>query len=137
MNEDRVDIHRGAAVHDAPQVSVVIPAYNPVWLDEALDSVRRQTLTAYEIIVVEHGSPEPVRPARSDDVILVRHANAGPGGARNRGVSLARAPFVAFLDSDDAWRPHKLEKQLAFHRRMPESMLSTTDMATMAVNPLH
>jgi glycosyltransferase involved in cell wall biosynthesis len=131
MNEDRVDIHRGANVPDAPQVSVIIPAYQPKWLDEALESVRRQTFRDFEIIVVDDGSPDPVRPARSDDLILVRHANAGPGGARNRGVGIARAPWVSFLDSDDVWRPAKLEKQLAFHRRVPESVLSTTDMGVI------
>jgi glycosyltransferase involved in cell wall biosynthesis len=133
MNEDRVDIHRGANIHDSPLVSVIIPAFKPVWLDEALESVRRQTLPAYEIIVVDDGSPEPVKPARSDDIILVRHANAGPGGARNRGVAIGRAPWIAFLDSDDVWRPTKLEKQLAFHRRVPESVLSTTDMGVIGV----
>jgi glycosyltransferase involved in cell wall biosynthesis len=138
MNEDRVDIHRGAAVPDAPQVSVIIPAYKPVWLDDALDSIRRQTFKAYEIILVDDGSPEPVQPLRSDDVILVRHANAGPGGARNRGVDIARAPWVAFLDTDDVWRPEKLAKQMAFHRRVPESVLSSTEVRSLtALDPKH
>lgn len=128
MTEDRVEILRGDQVPDAPEVSVVIPAYKPVWLDEALDSVRAQTLRNLEILVIDDGSPERVRPAKMDDVILVRHANAGPGGARNRGVEMARAPWVAFLDSDDTWMPTKMEQQLAFHRGTPESVLSSTEI---------
>jgi glycosyltransferase involved in cell wall biosynthesis len=137
MNEDRVDIHRGAAVIDDPQVSVIIPAYQPTWLDDALDSVRRQTLKSYEIIVVDDGSPTPVQPLRSDDVILIRHENAGPGGARNRGVGIARAQWVAFLDTDDIWRPEKLQKQLAFHRRTPESALSSTEVSSLTALTKH
>jgi glycosyltransferase involved in cell wall biosynthesis len=95
-------------------------------------------MKSYEIIVVDDGSPEPVRPLRIDDLILIRHANAGPGGARNRGVEMARAPWVAFLDTDDIWRPEKLEKQLAFHRRVPESVLSSTEVrALQAIDPKH
>jgi glycosyltransferase involved in cell wall biosynthesis len=119
---------RGPSVHPAPRVSVVIPAYKPTWLDEALDSVRAQTFDAWEAIVVDDGSPEPVAPRRSDDLLLVRQPNTGPGGARNRGVSLARGEYIAFLDSDDRWRPGKLARQVALHDRQPGCVVSCTDI---------
>ncbi|MFI5353947.1 MAG: glycosyltransferase, partial [Candidatus Binatales bacterium] len=53
-------------------------------------------------------------------------ANRGPAAARNRGVALARAEFVAFLDSDDLWMPDKLERQLAFMRRHPGCAIGQT-----------
>jgi len=126
-----VTIVRGPNVHPAPRVSVVIPAYQSKWLDEALESVRAQTLVEREIIVVDDGSPGPIAPARSDDVVLVRHPNAGPGGARNRGFEVARAELIALLDSDDRWRPEKLERQAALHARRPDLVMSCTDCCIM------
>ena len=123
-----VTVTRGTRVHPQPRVSVVIPAYKPTWLDEALDSVRAQTFDAWELIVVDDGSPEPVAPARADDVVLVRHPNAGPGGARNRGVGLARGELIAFLDADDRWRPEKLARQVALHDAHGDFVLSCTDI---------
>jgi len=123
-----VVVEWGARVRTAPRVSVVIPAYRPEWLDAALDSVRRQTFEDWEIIVVDDGSPEPVTPACAEDVVLVRHENAGPGGARNRGVAHARGELIAFLDADDMWRPAKLARQVALHDAQPDLVMSCTDL---------
>jgi cellulose synthase/poly-beta-1,6-N-acetylglucosamine synthase-like glycosyltransferase len=89
--------------------------------------VRAQTFTSYEIIVVDDGSPVRVAPAQTDDVILVRQPNTGPGGARNVGSVIARGTLIAFIDADDRWRPTKLEKQVALHERRPEVVLTATD----------
>jgi glycosyltransferase involved in cell wall biosynthesis len=118
----------GSRVHPSPQVSVVIPAYNPKWLDAALDSVRHQTFKSWELIVVDDGSPEPVRPSVVDDVVLIRQRNGGPGGARNTGVRHARGSLVAFLDADDRWRPDKLERQVALHDAHPDLVMSCTGL---------
>lgn len=123
---DEVQVTRGARLHPAPRVSVIIPAYKPTWLDDALESVRAQSFDAWEIIVVDDGSPTPVAPARSDDLVLVRHANAGPGGARNRGATFARGEYVAYLDSDNRWRDSKLAKQVRYHDEHPDCVLSAT-----------
>ena len=112
-----------------PVVSVVIPAYRPGWLDDAIESVREQSFTSWELIVVDDGSPEPVQPARTSDVVMIRHRNAGPGGARNRGVEHARGELVAFLDADDRWHPHKLARQVARHRAEPDLVMTCTDLA--------
>lgn len=112
VDDTDIVVLRGAATPASPRVSVVIPAYDPIWLDEALESVRRQTLAGSEILVIDDGSRPPVAPGRTDDLILVRQPNAGPGGARNRGFALARGEFIALLDSDDRWLPAKLESTL-------------------------
>jgi glycosyltransferase involved in cell wall biosynthesis len=107
---------------------VVIPAYRPTWLEIALESVRAQTFPDWEILVVDDGSPEPVRPSRTEDLVLIRHPNAGPGGARNRGVEHARGELLAFLDADDRWRASKLERQVAMHDAQRDLVMSCTDL---------
>lgn len=126
--DNQVTLTRGEAVQPAPRVSVIVPAYRAIHLEEALASVRAQTLDAYEIILVDDGSPQPVAPARTDDLVLVRQPNAGPGAARNRAMSLARGEYFAFLDSDDLWLPTKLARQVAFMDEHPRVVLSSTDL---------
>ena len=127
MATTEVTIRHGAAVHPAPEVSVIIPCFRSETLARAVDSVLSQTYAAYELIVVDDGSPEPAAPPDAERLILVRQPNTGPGGARNRGVAMARGWLVAFLDSDDLWRPEKLAEQVALHRRRRRCVLSTTD----------
>ena len=57
---------------------------------------------------------------------LAPSAHRGPAAARNRGVAMARAGLIAFLDSDDLWMPNKLERQLAFMRRHPGCAIAQT-----------
>jgi glycosyltransferase involved in cell wall biosynthesis len=121
-------VFRGDRVHGSPRISVVIPAYSPAWLDDALDSVRAQTVRDWELIVVDDGSPDPVRPRRTDDVVLIRQPNEGPGGARNRGAALARGELVAYLDTDDRWTPDKLERPVALHDAHDDLVMSCTDL---------
>lgn len=101
-----------------PRVSIVIPTYNhAAFLREALESVRAQTIADWEAIVMNNYS--------TDDTVAVIEAFADPrirlenfrnngviGASRNRGIALARAPYVAFLDSDDRWMPEKLARCL-------------------------
>lgn len=103
----------------SPAVSVVIPAYNcAATIAATLASVAGQTVSAIEIIVVDDGSRDATRDvvstlARSDDrVVLVSQANTGASAARNRGVRMAKAPVVAFIDGDDLWAPHHLASHL-------------------------
>ena len=97
-------------------ISVVIPTCNRRdLLPRALDSVLAQTSLADEIIVVDDGShdgtPELVR-RNYPQARLIVQSNAGVSAARNRGISSATGEWIAFLDSDDAWLPRKLERQL-------------------------
>ena len=103
-----------------PEVSVIIPTYNRrAMLLEAIDSVLAQSVTAFELIVIDDGSTDGTAEhlTRLGKTIRIeRIEHSGPAAARNRGVALARAPLIAFLDSDDLWAPTKLERQLAFMR---------------------
>lgn len=107
----------------APLVSVIIPAYQVApYISETLDSVFSQTLTEFEVIIVNDGSPDTdeferaIAPYR-ERLCYVRQQNQGAGAARNRGLREACGEFVAFLDGDDIWMPNYLEKQLELLRK--------------------
>lgn len=101
-----------------PIVSVVIPVYEDrEVLPRALESVRSQTLTDIEIIVVEDGSTDDAADyvgGLDDNRVRYRthDANRGASAARNTGLELANGRYVAFLDADDEWLPEKLERQV-------------------------
>ena len=100
-------------------VSVVIPAYNRVnLLPRAVSSALSQTHQDLEVLVVDDASAEDIRGILSTyhDPRLIYHRldkNQGSSAARNWGIANAKGRYVAFLDSDDEWRPTKLEAQLA------------------------
>lgn len=100
------------------RVSVIIPFYSGVdWLCEAVQSVLDQTYQNIEVIVVNDGSPEDIRPfldKYSQKVVYRYQENQGPAVARNLAMSLATGEYIAFEDSDDIWLPMKLEKQISF-----------------------
>lgn len=107
-----------------PTVTVVVPAYQAAGtLGEALGSVRGQTRAPDEVIVVDDGSTDDTGGVVLRDFPeyrLIRQGNAGPAAARNRGVREAHGTWLAFLDADDVWVPHKLETQLHAVRQSPE-----------------
>lgn len=98
----------------APVVSIIIPTYNHAhFLRAALDSVQRQTFTAWEVIIVNNHSTDNtitvVESYNDPRIRLVNFANNGViAASRNYGLQLTHAPYVAFLDSDDTWYPEKL-----------------------------
>ena len=114
-----------------PEVSVIIPTYNRrAMLLEAIDSVHAQSIREFELIVVDDGSTDGSAEhlkGLAKTVRVERIEHRGPAAARNHGVALARAPLIAFLDSDDLWLPAKLERQLAFMRASPDCAISQTN----------
>ncbi len=99
------------------EYSVVIPACNAApTIGETIASILAQTIPAREIIVVNDGSSDGTadvaRQAKAG-VIVMDQANLGPGAATTAGFRRAGAPFIATLDADDLWLPHKIERQAA------------------------
>ena len=114
-----------------PQVSIIIPTYNRrAMLLEAIDSVLAQSTQAFELIVIDDGSTDGTAEQLmrlGKTIRIERIDHRGPAAARNYGVAIARAPLIAFLDSDDLWAPNKLERQLAFMRANPACAISQTN----------
>jgi glycosyltransferase involved in cell wall biosynthesis len=100
-----------------PLISIIIPAYNAEsTILETIESVRDQTFSNLEIIVVDDGSADEtlalVRGIRDERLKIVAGAHLGLSAARNRGIERARGEFLSFIDADDLWTPEKLEMQL-------------------------
>jgi glycosyltransferase involved in cell wall biosynthesis len=99
-----------------PLVSVVIPTYNRAHtVGRAVESVLLQSHRPLEVIVVDDGSTDntlEILESYGDRIKVLRQPNGGPSAARNEGVAQAKGEIIAFLDSDDAWKPEKLERQV-------------------------
>jgi glycosyltransferase involved in cell wall biosynthesis len=114
----------------APLVSVVLIFLNEErFLEEAVLSVCNQTLTDWELILVDDGSTDRSRQiardlAAGDDRIRYvdhhLHENRGMAASRNLGAANTCAPYLAFLDGDDVWEPFKLAEQVDLLERMPD-----------------
>ena len=105
----------------SPIVSIIVPAFNAAaYLGEALNSLRAQTVTNIEIIVVDDGSTDgtgdvAARHSSEDSRVrlLTRDKPSGtPSCARNDGLRAARGCYIAFLDADDTSVPHRLQSAL-------------------------
>ncbi len=98
-----------------PAVCVVIPTFDRIeFLKPCLESVYAQTFRGFEIVVVDDGSTDGtarwLASRRLPRLTLLRNArNRGPARARNRALAAASAQLLAFLDSDDLWRPGYLD----------------------------
>ncbi len=101
-----------------PTVSVIIPAYNMgEQLTRAIDSVLAQTVPVQEIFVIDDGSKDntaDVAERYGSPVKVIRKPNGGPASARNLGARMATGEWLALLDADDWWFPHKTEVQMGF-----------------------
>jgi GT2 family glycosyltransferase len=109
-----------------PTVSVVMPAYNAApWIQEAIGSIQRQTLSDWECVVVDDASydatAELAESSSDSRVRVIRHrANAGVASALNTGIRAARGRYVLMLAADDLIEPRKLEAQTRFLQAHPE-----------------
>lgn len=136
--------------NQVPSVSVVIPFFNSsATLRRALESVVWQTVPPKEVIVVDDCSGEQESIAARRIISSIRGCrlarlpvNSGPGSARNAGWELATGQWIAFLDSDDAWHPRKLELQLAVAQATNDAVLiacdwmRASDLADLLVLPI-
>jgi GT2 family glycosyltransferase len=116
-------------------VSVIIPTHNRRHIiGKAMRSALAQSYPSLEVVVADDGSTDDTRTlveSFGPRVRYVRQANAGVSAARNFGMRHARGEFIAFLDSDDAWHPWKVEAQVAALRRHPDAGVVWTDMSAI------
>lgn len=110
---------------DIVLVSVIMPTYNcEKYITQSIDSVIAQTITDWEIWVVDDCSTdntEAVLKPYLEKYVNIHYyklpQNGGPAVARTEAIKRATGKYIAFLDSDDLWMPDKLEKQVAFMKR--------------------
>lgn len=121
---------------EEPMFSVIVPAYRARDFITATISSALQNDVPLEVVVVEDGSPDPVRP---EDLphgpvrLIRRDRNGGTARARNDGVSAARGDWIAFLDADDRYESHRLDEVARFISRndvdavMTDTLILKTD----------
>ncbi|WP_272672291.1 MULTISPECIES: glycosyltransferase family 2 protein [unclassified Providencia] len=101
-------------------VSIIMPCYNAEqYIKESINSVINQTYKNFELIIIDDLSTDRsidiIKSFNDDRIKLIQLTqNGGAGVARNTGIEAACGRFIAFLDSDDLWRPNKLEIQLEY-----------------------
>jgi glycosyltransferase involved in cell wall biosynthesis len=123
-----------------PRVSVVVPHLDRAdWLPESLASVRAQTFTDYEILLVDDAGPAPDRTARTAAAfgarLLRRETNGGPAASRNTGVAAAHGELIAYLDDDDLWLPGHLAALVERLDARPDAALAYADVEVRRVTP--
>ena len=105
-------------VLNVADISIVIPTYNRCeLLKRAIKSVLTQSIKTKEIIIVDNGSTDNTYEMISllfPEITYIHEKRRGVSLARNLGIKNCNSQWIAFLDSDDAWEPQKLEKQLFF-----------------------
>ncbi|PCJ82684.1 MAG: hypothetical protein COA49_01080 [Bacteroidetes bacterium] len=119
-----------------PIISVVIPYYNrSSTIKRTIKSVLEQTLSSWEMIIVDDGSEVLERDALFQIVrdfndnrisVIPNEKNCGGGHARNVGIIESKGEYIAFLDSDDEWYQNKLQLQFELHRDNDEKLISYT-----------
>lgn len=117
---------------DTPLVSVIVPAWNAAaFIEEALQSLRAQTLVDWEAIVVDDASSDLTRELVAAVAaveprikLLGQPVNGGPSAARNRGLAEARGRYVALLDADDSYEPTRLVDLVGLAERRGADMVS-------------
>ena len=124
-------------MNKTPAVSVVLPVFNGgALLEETVKSIFAQTLSDWELIAIDDastdGSGDYLRTIDDPRVRVYRNErNLNQASSINRGVSLARAPYVALQDADDLSLPPRIEKQLALLEAHPElDVVSAAEYAT-------
>jgi glycosyltransferase involved in cell wall biosynthesis len=110
-----------------PLVTVVLAVYNRKHLIErAIRSVREQTVSSWELLVVDDGSTDGLEDLviplvlQSGSIRYMKHQNRKLAATRNMGIQAALGTYVTFLDSDDAYAPDHLERRIEVMRAHPE-----------------
>ena len=112
---------------DSNLVSVILPTYNrEVLLKQSIDSVLNQSYANLELIVIDDASTDKtsnlVKSYSDNRILYIKHnENKHASASRNTGIRKAKGKYLAVLDDDDTWLPHKLEMQVSLLNNCPES----------------
>jgi glycosyltransferase involved in cell wall biosynthesis len=113
------------------RVSVIVPTFNGAWcLGQTLRSVQAQTLTDFEVIVIDDGSTDGTAQLARDVASadgrfrVLEQQNAGVAITRNRGIALAKGDYVAPLDQDDLWKPEFLAEAVKALDQNPAAVMA-------------
>jgi GT2 family glycosyltransferase len=119
-------------------VSVIVPTFNRAWcIGRAIDSALQQTHRDFEVIIVDDGSSDGTRELiekKYRDIKSIKYiyqTNSGVASSRNVALKLANGEFIAFLDSDDIWKPWKVELQLECMKKLPHIGMIWSDMEAL------
>lgn len=122
-------------INEKPLVSCIVIFFNPVenFFIEAIKSIFAQTYNNWELLLADDGStdqstaialqyaqqyPDKVRYVEHEE-----HQNRGMSATRNLGIRHTKGEYIAFLDADDVWLPHKLEQQVPILESHPEAIM--------------
>ena len=114
-----------------PKVSVVMNAFNgEAWIDESIQSVLCQTFRDFELIIVDDGSSDrtwqKINSYSDDRIRTIRQENQGIAAAANRGVEMARSPYIARIDQDDLMMADRLQREFDYLEANPNVALVCT-----------
>jgi glycosyltransferase involved in cell wall biosynthesis len=121
------------------EISVVIPLFNKEQTIVAtIQSVLAQSFQPLEIVVVDDGSTdqslEQVSGLKHPLIRLITQSNQGVSVARNTGIEFANAPWIAFLDGDDLWKPDFLKTVSELHENYNEALILATSYEFLYTN---
>ncbi len=132
------------ALLQPPRVSVLLPVWNgEAFLEQAMESILRQTLSSFELIVIDDGSTDRTAAiaegcASGDHrVRVLRCRHGGLSAALNAGIAEARSEYVARMDADDISLPDRLQKQVAYLDAHPGCVAAGTWIEVVDEAALH
>ena len=116
-----------------PFFTVIIPLYNKeMYIENAIKSILNQTFTDFELLIINDCSTDKSIEIASkfafEKVQIIHHKkNSGLAATRNTGIKKATSNYVTFLDADDLWKPHFLEKIFNLIQNFPEARIFGTN----------
>ena len=120
-------------------ISVILPYFNGSrFVENAIRSVLDQSCPPLELIVVNDGSSQDesefLDRFKRPGLAVINQPNSGVSVARNTGIKKAQGEWIAFIDQDDQWEPHKLEHQIAYLRENPDCRALHTAVKSIRQN---
>ena len=122
-----------------PLITVIVPLYNKVnEIERSLQSIYHQTVTEYELIIIDGGSTDgslelAESHLKDSRIRLVHQKSKGLPAARNEAIALASGELIAFLDADDEWHPDFLETIIRLYHQYPNAGIYATAYERCAI----